>query len=48
LRTAPVEARFLEMGMIAPEISRAQFAASLKSEANLWSETVTRGNIKIE
>ena len=48
LRTAPVETQFLEMGILAPEISRQQFAAGLKSEANLWSETITRGNIRIE
>jgi tripartite-type tricarboxylate transporter receptor subunit TctC len=48
LRTTPVEARFLEMGMVAPEISRQQFAASLQAEAALWSETIARGNIKIE
>ncbi|MGA8227330.1 MAG: hypothetical protein WCA55_12475, partial [Xanthobacteraceae bacterium] len=48
LRTTPVEARFLEMGMVAPEIGRQQFAASLQAEAALWSETIARGNIKIE
>ncbi len=48
LRTTPVEARFLEMGMVAPEISRQQFAASLQAEAAVWSETIARGNIKIE
>jgi tripartite-type tricarboxylate transporter receptor subunit TctC len=48
LRTAPVQARFLDMGMLAPEISRQQFAASLKAEAALWSETIARGNIKID
>jgi len=36
------------MGILAPEISRQQFAASLRSEAALWSETIARGNIKIE
>jgi tripartite-type tricarboxylate transporter receptor subunit TctC len=48
LATQPVTARFLEMGMLAPEISRQQFAASLKAEAALWSETIARGNIKID
>jgi tripartite-type tricarboxylate transporter receptor subunit TctC len=48
LLTVPVERRFLEMGMVAPEISRQQFAASLKAEADLWSQTIARGNIKIE
>jgi tripartite-type tricarboxylate transporter receptor subunit TctC len=48
LRTALVETQFLEMGILAPEISRQQFAASLRSEATLWSETIARGNIKIE
>jgi len=48
LATQPVQARFLEMGMLAPEITRQQFAASLKAEAALWSETIARGNIKID
>jgi tripartite-type tricarboxylate transporter receptor subunit TctC len=48
LATQPVTARFLEMGMLAPEITRQQFAASLKAEAALWSETIARGNIKID
>ncbi|MBV9632010.1 MAG: tripartite tricarboxylate transporter substrate binding protein [Xanthobacteraceae bacterium] len=48
LTTQPVQARFLEMGMLAPEITRQQFAASLKAEAAMWSETIARGNIKID
>ena len=48
LATQPVTARFLEMGMLVPEISRQQFAASLKAEAALWSETIARGHIKID
>ncbi|MBV9238705.1 MAG: tripartite tricarboxylate transporter substrate binding protein [Xanthobacteraceae bacterium] len=48
LTTQPVQARFLEMGMLAPEITRQQFAASLKAEAAMWSETIARGNVKID
>jgi tripartite-type tricarboxylate transporter receptor subunit TctC len=48
LATQPVQARFLEMGMLAPEVTRQQFAASLRAEAAQWSETIARGNIKID
>lgn len=47
-QTAPVKARFNTMGMLAPEQSRQQFAASIKAEAELWRETVQRGKITLE
>jgi tripartite-type tricarboxylate transporter receptor subunit TctC len=48
LQTAAVEARYREMGMLAPKLSRQQFAASLAAEAQLWSQTIARGNIRVE
>ena len=40
--------RFTALGMLVPDLSRQQFAASLKSEAEQWQETVQRGQITIE
>jgi tripartite-type tricarboxylate transporter receptor subunit TctC len=47
-KTAVVNERFNTMGMLTPEQSRAQFAASIKAEAELWRETVQRGKITLE
>jgi len=46
--TALVRERFAKLGMLVPSLSRQQFAASLKSEAEFWRETVERGKISIE
>jgi tripartite-type tricarboxylate transporter receptor subunit TctC len=46
--TALVKERFASLGMLVPTLSRQQFAASLKSEAEFWRETVERGRISIE
>ena len=43
-----VAERFFAMGILAPKATRGQFAASLKPEADLWSETIRRGKISIE
>jgi tripartite-type tricarboxylate transporter receptor subunit TctC len=40
--------RFATMGMTAPPESREEFAASLRAEAGLWSQIITRGNIAIQ
>jgi len=47
-KTSTVTERFTVMGMLAPERSRRQFAASVKAEAELWRETVQRGKITLE
>ena len=46
--TVLVQKRFTTLGMLVPKLSRQQFAASLKSEAEFWHETVERGKISIE
>jgi tripartite-type tricarboxylate transporter receptor subunit TctC len=46
--TALVHERFTKLGMLLPNLSRQQFAASLKHEAEFWRETVERGKISIE
>jgi tripartite-type tricarboxylate transporter receptor subunit TctC len=46
--TALVQERFAKLGMLVPSLSRQQFAASLKPEAEFWRETVERGKISIE
>ncbi|MFZ0151253.1 MAG: tripartite tricarboxylate transporter substrate binding protein [Xanthobacteraceae bacterium] len=46
--TALVQERFAKLGMLVPKLSRQQFAASLKPEADFWRETVERGKISIE
>jgi tripartite-type tricarboxylate transporter receptor subunit TctC len=43
-----VRQRFTKLGMLPPDVSRAQFAASLKTEAAQWSEIVKRGHITLE
>jgi tripartite-type tricarboxylate transporter receptor subunit TctC len=45
--TALVRERFAKLGMLVPSLSRQQFAASLKLEAEFWRETVERGKISI-
>lgn len=47
-QTALVKERFSAQGMLAPVLSRSQFAESLKTEAALWRETTRRGHITIE
>jgi tripartite-type tricarboxylate transporter receptor subunit TctC len=46
--TALVQERFAKLGILVPRLSRQQFAASLKPEAEFWRETVERGKISIE
>jgi hypothetical protein len=36
------------MGLLIPRETPAQFAAGLRAEAELWSETARRGKITIE
>jgi tripartite-type tricarboxylate transporter receptor subunit TctC len=43
-----VKDRFATLGMLVPNMSRQEFAASLKPEAAFWRETVERGKISIE
>lgn len=40
--------RLTTLGMLVPQETRAQFVASLKPEAELWAETIKRGDIKLE
>ena len=47
-KTSAVNEWFTVMGMLTPEQSRRQFAASVKAEAELWRETVQRGKITLE
>jgi tripartite-type tricarboxylate transporter receptor subunit TctC len=47
-RTALVKERFTALGMLVPDLSRSTFAASLRSEAAQWQDTVRRGQIAIE
>jgi tripartite-type tricarboxylate transporter receptor subunit TctC len=47
-KTSLVKDRFTALGLLVPEPSRRQFTASLKSEADLWLETVRRGRIVVE
>jgi tripartite-type tricarboxylate transporter receptor subunit TctC len=47
-QTALVAERFSAMGILVPDATRGQFAASLKPEADLWSETIRRGKISVE
>jgi tripartite-type tricarboxylate transporter receptor subunit TctC len=46
--TALVKERFGTLGMLVPNLSRQQFAASLKSEAEFWRETAEQGKISVE
>jgi tripartite-type tricarboxylate transporter receptor subunit TctC len=47
-RTDTVKERFAVLGMLSPDQTRPQFAASIKAEADLWRETVQRGKITLE
>ena len=47
-KTSLVKERFLALGMLVPELTRAQFAASLRVEAALWQETARRGGITVD
>jgi tripartite-type tricarboxylate transporter receptor subunit TctC len=47
-KSSLVKERFTKLGILVPQLSRAQFAASLKPEAAQWSETVKRGHITLE
>jgi tripartite-type tricarboxylate transporter receptor subunit TctC len=47
-QTALVKERFTKLGILVPELSRSQFAASLAPEAAQWFETVKRGHITLE
>jgi len=46
--TALVKERFANLGMLVPMLSRQQFVAGLKTEAEFWRETVQRGKISID
>jgi tripartite-type tricarboxylate transporter receptor subunit TctC len=48
LRDPAVVARYAAMGLLIPPETPAQFAAGLRAEAELWSETARRGKITIE
>jgi tripartite-type tricarboxylate transporter receptor subunit TctC len=48
LRDATVIERFQTLGILIPSATREQFGAELESEAELWSQTIRRGNITIE
>jgi tripartite-type tricarboxylate transporter receptor subunit TctC len=45
--TAFAKERFGTLGMLLPKLSRQQFVANLRTEAEFWRETVQRGNISI-
>jgi tripartite-type tricarboxylate transporter receptor subunit TctC len=47
-KTDTVKERFAVLGMLSPEQTRPQFAASIKAEADLWREIVQRGKIILE
>ena len=40
--------RFTAMGLLVPSATRAEFAAGIKAEAELWSRTVAQGKITLE
>lgn len=46
--TALVKDRFTKLGILTPDMSRQQFAASLPAEAAQWRQTVQRGHITLE
>jgi tripartite-type tricarboxylate transporter receptor subunit TctC len=46
--TDTVKERFAVLGMLSPEQTRPQFAASVSAEAVLWREIVQRGKITLE
>lgn len=47
-RTDTVKERFSVLGMLTPDQTRPQFAASVSAEAALWREIVQRGRITLE
>jgi tripartite-type tricarboxylate transporter receptor subunit TctC len=47
-KTELVQKRFATLGMLVPDMSRQQFASSLKAEAEQWQDTIKRGNISIQ
>jgi tripartite-type tricarboxylate transporter receptor subunit TctC len=47
-KTDTVKERFAILGMLSPEQTRPQFAASVSAEAALWREIVQRGKITLE
>jgi tripartite-type tricarboxylate transporter receptor subunit TctC len=47
-KTDTVKERFAILGMLSPEQTRPQFAASVRAEAALWREIVQRGKITLE
>ena len=47
-KTNTVKERFAVLGMLSPEQTRPQFAASVSAEAALWREIVQRGKITLE
>lgn len=48
LQDPAVVERYASLGLLIPKETPSEFAAALKSEAALWSETVHRGNITID
>jgi tripartite-type tricarboxylate transporter receptor subunit TctC len=46
--TTLVQERFTTLGMLVPQLSRQQFVASLKQQAEFWHETIEHGKISIE
>ena len=48
LRQPNVIERYKTLGLAIPKETPEQFAAGLKAEAALWSDTVKKGNVAIE
>ncbi len=48
LREPNVIERYKTLGLAIPKETPEQFAAGLKAEAALWSDTVKKGNITVE
>jgi tripartite-type tricarboxylate transporter receptor subunit TctC len=48
LKQPNVVARFTALGMLIPADSREKFLAGLKADAEVWSRTITRGNITMQ
>jgi tripartite-type tricarboxylate transporter receptor subunit TctC len=48
LKEPDVIARYKALGLGIPKQSPEQWAAGLKAEAALWSETVKKGGIKLQ
>jgi tripartite-type tricarboxylate transporter receptor subunit TctC len=48
LREPNVIERYKALGLVVPKESPEQWAAGLKAEAALWSETVKKGGITVE